>query len=51
MNESQLLALQSVVEYLFEDEQSDYEANDMEANHIFNSLVELQAYLDNHKHE
>lgn len=41
-------ALREVIEYLREDEEKDFEATDEQdrSNHIFNSVLKLEQYLD-----
>lgn len=46
MNSEQKEALKIVLKYLWHDEEIDFEANPQD-NYIFNSLVVLQAMLDN----
>jgi len=46
MDNDQLQALKTVIKYLWDEEEKDWESNPSD-NHIFNDLTKLQAYVDN----
>ena len=48
MNQDQMTALDTIIDYLWKDEQKNYE-EDPRDNHVFSSLEVLRQYADNAK--